>query len=524
MIRTILLFTLIVSSLSAKMYWVFFTDSSTRPRAQLTEKATLRLQQRGVANRLGDKDVSRAQLAELRNSGYKIRTVSRFLNAASLDVENSAQLQKLKKLPFVLRVAPVASWMERTPLDPISESSLFRRSVSDYGLSSTQNDILKIPTIHDYGYDGAGVLVAVFDTGFNIEHPAFNSIDVVDVYDFVEKDDDPYRYGADEHGSQVLSVMAGYYPGELIGPAYGASFLLARTENVASETRVEEDNWVAAMEWADSLGVDIISASLNYRDFDGTAEDYPDEALDGQTAIVTRAANIAASRGILVVNSMGNEGPSAGSLWHPADSPHVLSVGAIHASGDITNFSSRGPTFDGRRKPEVVAMGSSVYMMQGEDTFRTGQGTSYSTPQVAGLAALLLQAHPSLGPDSVITLFRENSNRSDNPDNTYGYGVPDLVSLFTPLDVATQGIIYPNPSISRTVRMSLPKPVAAEARTARLFDIRGRFLAYLNVHFISDDVVELELPPSSYWASQLFIVSVDFGEMLYSGKFVFIKS
>jgi len=265
--------------------------------------------------------------------------------------------------------------------------------------------ILNIPPIHDYGYDGSGVLIAVFDTGFNTDHPAFDKIQILDAYDFVEEDADPYLFGPDAHGTQVLSVLGGYFPGELIGPAHGSSFLLARTENTASETPAEEDNWIAAMEWADSLGADIISASLNYLDFDGTANDYPYSALDGNTATITQAANIAASRGILVVNSIGNEGPADSSLWTPADSPHVLSVGAVTPSREIASFSGRGPTADGRTKPDVVAMGTSVYMMLNDDRFRTGQGTSYSTPQIAGLAALLLQSHPTLMPDSVISIY-----------------------------------------------------------------------------------------------------------------------
>lgn len=532
LIRAILLFVLIISSASAKRYWVFFKDDPARPPVQLTEQARIRMAQRGLSSAPGGRAVSELYLRILRDSGYHIRTISRFLNAVSLEVVDQEQLQQLKDLPFVTSVTAVASRVARTPVNPADMTRLARSSLTDYGPSLTQNEILDIPVIHDYGYDGSGVLIAVFDTGFNIDHPVFNRINIIDEYDFVEKDDDPYKhcpddpdeYCPDEHGSQVLSAMAGYYPGELIGPAYGADFLLARTEDVSSETRVEEDNWVAAMEWADSLGADIISASLNYKDFDGTADDYPYESIDGKTAIVTRAANIAASRGILVINSMGNDGPANGSVWPPADSPHVLGVGAINAAGDIAGFSSRGPTYDRRTKPDVVAMGSSVYIIRSADAYRTGSGTSFATPQIAGLAALLLQSRPSLHPDTVITVFHENSDRSDQPDNTYGYGVPKLSGLFSLLNISTRGLIYPNPSTSGTVRMVISQPIATQAGQGKLFDIRGRFLGLLDVHAISDSAVELELPHAKPWENQLFIVTVEFGGKTYSGKFVYIKS
>jgi subtilisin family serine protease len=327
------------------------------------------------------------------------------------------------------------------------------------------------------------------------------------------------------HGINVLSVLGGYAPGEVIGPAYGASFLLARTENMASETRAEEDNWVAALEWADSLGVDIISSSLNYRDFDGTAEDYPDSAIDGETTIISRAANIAAERGILVVNSASNDGPASGSIWPPADSRHVLAVGAIDNQREIAYFSSRGPTYDGRLKPDVVALGVSAYMASGTDSYQHSNGTSFSTPLIAGLSALLLQAHPELTPDSIIALYHQNGDQAANPDNVFGYGIPDLRSFFQDQNGVSSrnSLIYPNPSTQNKITMILSDPIANLVDEGYIFDLRGRLISSLRAQMLSATRVELSLPTEIPLADQLYIVMIKVHDQTYSGKLVFIK-
>jgi len=503
--------------------WVFFEIDPQAPHLELSPRAAQRLETRGSADPRGNQPVSAVYLAALRDAGFKIRQRSRFLNAVSVEIENPEDLESLKRMPFVKSTQPVSRRQNRMlpPLD--SEPQLSKISDQNYGPSYSQNQLLTIPTIHNYGYDGSGIMVAVFDTGFDTQHPVFDHLNIIAQYDFVDHETDATGPGH-EHGINTLSVLGGYVSGELIGPAYGASFLLARTEDVASESRAEEDNWVAALEWADSLGVDIVSSSLNYWDFDNDADDYPASALDGETAIISQAANIAAERGILVVNSAGNEGASASSIWPPADSRHVLTVGATDSQGEIASFSGRGPTYDNRTKPNIVAMGQSVYMATGRSAFRQGNGTSFSTPQIAGLAALLLQANPGLVPDSIISIFQQHGSLGDFPNNDYGYGIPDLSGLFTDLKSRSSRdcLFYPNPATYSEIKMVLPDPVASNISSCRLFDVRGREIATLIPNSESAYILSLVFPEAL--ASQLIIVSVEAEGKIYSGKFVFLRS
>ena len=492
----------------------------------MTPRAEQRLQLRGSKNPFGKYAVSESYLDQLRAAGYQIRHTSRFLNAVSIIIDDPSQLSELQALPFVLSIKPVA----RHPRDrneSFSDAShLGRPSTLSYGASATQNEMLNIPEIHNLGYDGSGIIVGVFDTGFLTDHPAFDNLDILAQYDFIDDEMDASGPGH-EHGINVLSAIGGYLPGELIGPAYKATYLVARTEDAYSESRSEEDNWVAALEWADSLGVDIISTSLNYfQDFDDPSEDYPFSALDGQTTISAMAANIAASRGILVVNSAGNEGSSASSIWPPSDSPHVLSVGSVNSQQEISYFSGRGPTYDGRIKPDVVAQGSLVYMASGSNGYIRGNGTSFSAPQIAGLAAMLLQAQPSLAPDSVIAIFKNQGDNASAPNNSYGWGIPDLTTQFAKLRPGNSKncMVYPNPGGYGDIQMVLSGSISTAPEMATLYDIRGREIAHLSVTLESGNIVKINIPFSLNLANQLIIVSVKTGDKFFSGKFVFLKS
>lgn len=521
-----LLFLVSVLFATEKPYWIFLASEPGSPEVVLTPRAEQRLQLRGSENPLGNYTISESYLDQLRAAGYQIRRTSRFLNAVSIIMDDASQLSELQALPFVLSVKPVAKYPNDRNESFSTPNSLGRTSTLSYGASATQNEMLNIPQIHTLGYDGTGILVGVFDTGFLTDHPVFDNIYILAQHDFLDNEVDASGPGH-EHGINVLSALAGYLPGELIGPAYKASYLLARTEDAYSESRAEEDNWVAALEWADSLGVDIISTSLNYfQDFDDPNEDYPFSALDGQTTITARAANIAAARGILVVNSAGNEGSSASSVWPPADSPHVLAVGSLNSQREISYFSGRGPTYDGRIKPDVVAQGSLVHMASGINGYIRGNGTSFSTPQIAGLAALLLQAHPTLTPDSVISIFQNHGDNASAPNNSYGWGIPDLTSFFPKLEAGNSKscLIYPNPGGYGDIQMVLSGSISTTPEVATLYDIRGREIAHLSVTQESGNIVKINIPLSLNLANQLIIVSVKTGDKFFSGKFVFLKS
>jgi subtilisin family serine protease len=276
------------------------------------------------------------------------------------------------------------------------------------------------------------VLVALFDTGFpNLEHEAFASMKIVSQWDFIRGIDD-VRGGRDGHGTATLSVIGAFRPGELVGPAYGASFMLAVTEDIRSETPIEEDNWAAAAEWVESWGADVISSSLGYASFDRPHASYTDRDMDGATAVTTRAATMAAARGVVVVNSAGNGGlhPSRNTLVAPADGPFVVTAGAVDRAGVRAAFSSVGPTADGRTKPDVAALGVAVKSATVVTTSSYGafSGTSLSCPLVAGVVALLLQAHPAYSVDDVLLALRATSSQSALPDNLLGWGIIDAVA------------------------------------------------------------------------------------------------
>ncbi|MEW5925760.1 MAG: S8 family serine peptidase, partial [Candidatus Zixiibacteriota bacterium] len=363
------------------------------------------------------------------------------LNAASFEIDLNT-LETVKDLPFVYKISPVAVFIRPAIIETTDDSQTEGLKVSpedteplNYGQSYVQNQMINVPAMHLLGYNGQGVIVAMFDGGFRKSHTAFTEIvnegRLLDEWDFVFNDGNTQNEAEDtptaqNHGTSTWSTLGGYEPGTLIGPAYGASFLLAKTEDVRSETVVEEDNWVAALEWVDSLGADIISASLGYSDW-YTYSDY-----DGVTAITSAAASTAAALGIIVCNSMGNSGPDSGTLTAPADAFDIVAVGALSSSEIIASFSSRGPTYDGRTKPEVCAMGVSTRCAEGtSDTYYTYKsGTSLSTPMIGGACAVLLSANPALTPLQVRKALMETADNADSPNNAYGWGVADALQAF----------------------------------------------------------------------------------------------
>jgi len=395
----------------------------------------------------------------------RIRHTSRWLNAVSVEA-TAAQASSLVQLPFVTRLTPVERYARRPAADQPRSATRYPPAPSDppavprtdppdaeaessidYGLSLDQVAQINVPAVHDLGLQGQDVVIAVFDTGFdNLVHEAFSAADIVAAYDFVNGDPDvasgPDR-GDGDHGTRVLSVLGGYKTGELVGPAFAASFVLAKTEDTGSETPVEEDNWAAAAEWAEALGAEIITTSLGYTFFDSGAG-YGPENLDGRTAVTTLAAQRATELGVVVLASAGNGGedpadPGRNTLVAPADGASVLAVGGVDALGERVGFSSVGPTADGRIKPDVMAraVGVRTAGTAGVDAYTLSAGTSFSCPLAAGVAALVLQAHPDYSPAQVALALRSTASRSDAPDNRFGWGILDALAAIR-ADVASE--------------------------------------------------------------------------------------
>ncbi|NPA44996.1 MAG: S8 family serine peptidase [Chlorobi bacterium] len=380
----------------------------------------------------------------------KLRHKLKWLNAISAEVSEK-NIEKIANLPFVKKIDIVRkgtisrndNFMDFTKTirnNPFQKSDTHTKYNLDYGNSLTQVEQINVPVIHDLGYHGEDVIICLMDAGFNnLEHPVFAKMQsenrILGTYDFVNNDtnvDDEDDLGSGDHGTMTLSTIGGFEEGELIGTAYKAKYILTKTENTESETTVEEDNWVAAMEWAeDNFGPDVTSTSLGYIYFDDDTG-YDETELDGNTATITIGADIAASLGIIVVNSAGNSGSGTTTIGAPADGDSVLAVGAVEASGERSYFSSVGPTSDGRIKPDVMAMGTNVVVAEyGEgDSYYTSSGTSFSCPLTAGVAALLVQMVPTVNNMEIIEAMKATANNSNSPNNDYGWGIIDTKAAY----------------------------------------------------------------------------------------------
>ncbi len=417
--------------------WVFFTDKGIfdEPAYKQTlsglagyfsERAINRRQNRSDLKGLDfyDIPVYHRYTEQLEQIGLKIATQSRWLNAVSGQADRSI-IEKISQLPFVAEIRPVATAIRK----PIPDESFkihdnTPSADSIYGFSYTQLNQINAIKMHKLGYTGKGVLIALFDTGFRVTHPALDSIKVIAQYDFINNDitvdDSEIAISEPDHGTKTLSAIGGYASGELIGAAYGAEYILGKTEKNYTEDTTEENNWVEAAEWVDSIGADIISSSLGYLDW------YTYQDLDGETAVITIAADIAVQRGIAVFNSAGNERDDPFYyIIPPADGKYVMAVGAVNSLGDIAAFSSAGPTFDGRIKPDIVAMGVGVRVADYGGGYVNSNGTSFSAPLAAGAAALILEAHPDWSPMELREAMIKSADRYANPDNLYGYGLID---------------------------------------------------------------------------------------------------
>jgi hypothetical protein len=365
-------------------------------------------------------------------TGARLRTVSRYLGAVSVNATLSS-LERLSRLPGVAGLDLVGGGMRREP--PIPKGTAWPTDTLDYGGSEPFLEQIQIVDIHGLGFTGRGVLVGMLDTGFYRGHVALDELDVQGEWDFIHDDGCTQNEAGQDvsnqhnHGTSTLSVVGAWDPGRMIGAAPGASFLLGKTEEVSSETPVEEDYWVEGLEWAEAEGADVVSSSLGYIDW----YDYDD--LDGQTAVTTRAARVAARKGVVLCNSMGNEGLGPGSLIAPADAESILAVGAVSLSGTRAGFSSTGPTADGRVKPDVMACGVSVWAATPSDSSYTwASGTSMAAPLVAGAVAVLLEARPTWTPVELMDAIRTTATRAAAPDNYYGWGVVQALSAYLPGD------------------------------------------------------------------------------------------
>jgi serine protease AprX len=452
-------------------YWVGFSDkngtqySLSSPVDYLSERAIQRRIKQNIAIDSLDLPLNKNYIDEVIKIGATFIHASKWLNGITVKAETDSFTIKVSKLPFVKEFQLTKGLAKKSAIQKFAElegSENFPIDNSIYGPSVYQTSILNGQFLHNQNYRGQGMQIAVLDGGFFSadRYPAMDSLwannQILGIKDFVDPTAEFYK--THYHGMSVLSCMGSNVPGKLIGTATKASYWLIRSEDTGSEFLIEEDNWVAAAEFADSAGVDIINSSLGYYNFDNSEMNHPFEEMDGKTTRVTRGANIAASKGILVFSSAGNEGNNIGeNAWKhivaPSDGEKVIGVGAVNKDSIPSGFTSLGPAFGGKTKPNVTALGWSTFLQRSDGTFGYLSGTSFSSPVMAGMAACLWQSQPNATAEQVKTAIEMSGHLYENPNDKMGFGIPDMYRAWQLLqnlstsapEISKQWTAFPNP-------------------------------------------------------------------------------
>lgn len=473
-------------------YMVFFSDKSgsefsiANPTAFLSERAVQRREKHNFPVSEVDLPVNVEYVNGLREIGVDVYFTSKWMNAALVQMSED-MVSQINALTFTDSVRYIAEGLKLSDTQiPVDIPDVFRELQAVNNTTLRQLGLLNVDDMHEDGYKGEGVLIAVFDDGFQginefmpFKH-LFEEDQILGWRDYIENSGNVFRY--DDHGSASLSTIAASYD-EVSGTAPNASYLLCVTEDIESEYRIEEYNWLLAAEYADSAGADVISGSLGYSTFDDPAMNYTYEDMNGKTTIVSRAAKMASDRGIIVVVSAGNEGNKSWKyITSPADAENILAVGSVARDGILSAFSSRGPTSDGRIKPDVVAMGQGTTIFvysSGEGSIQTGSGTSFAAPQIAGFSAGILQANPAWTNLEVMSAIKNSANNSLTPDSLYGYGIPNYNiavdgGALSVGDIPDDMIsIYPNPFKENTLYLRLHDKTHSEPMVLTVSDSRG---------------------------------------------------
>ncbi|ADB37697.1 peptidase S8 and S53 subtilisin kexin sedolisin [Spirosoma linguale DSM 74] len=431
--------------------------SISRPEQFLSQRSILRRQKQNIGILERDLPVNPAYVSQLQQAGAKVWFTSRWLNAALVEATD-ATIASVQSLPIVkglefgrsLANARVSAANQVSAPKKVTTINTLADAPLEYGNSQTQITQLGADIMHQQGYHGEGMLIGVLDAGFlngdkvSFLKPLFDEKRILATYDFIKKETSVYE--DDSHGLSCLSAIAATADRQLYGTAYKASFVLIRTEDAASEKQIEEANWVLGAEYADSVGVDVISSSLGYTEFDDPSTSYTYQNMDGKTALSTRGAQIAAETGMIVVVAAGNEGSNAWRyLSAPSDAASVLAIGAVTQAGVRASFSSFGPSADGRIKPDLAARGQGTIVGSPGGQIVSGNGTSFATPLVAGLAAGFWQAHPQLTAAQVTDALRQSGSQFGNPDAQLGYGIPNFERASALADAYGQLLVFPNP-------------------------------------------------------------------------------
>lgn len=529
-------------------YYIHFADkgnnySVNAPEVYLSQRAIDRREKQEIPITPEDFPIDPDyRRAVLDVAGVRYLAHSKWMNSLSIRVEDTAIVERIRLMQFVEAVEMVpssAGKQHRTSRDKFDErlerGSSGLQSVP-YGQAFNQIQMLNAIPLHNRGFKGRNMVIAVMDGGFSHVDEMIGFEDlrkdgrILGTYDFVQQTENVYAHST--HGTLVLSTMAGMMADTFLGTAPEASYYLFRTEDGRFEYLMEEDFWITAAEFADSAGADVLNTSLGYNTFDDSLQDHTYEDMDGQTTRISIASGIAAQKGMIVVNSAGNSG---GNPWHyvnaPADADGILAIGAVRDDRGVAAFSSRGPSYDGRIKPDVMAQGAPAMVMFPDNGVGGGYGTSFSGPIVAGLAAVLWQAYPEMKASAIRQAIIESADRYFLPTSDYGHGIPDFelasVSLAAQREGSGLGVdpvtIYPNPFVNDlSVFYTAQKD---ETITFSMSDMMGRLV-------IEEETYQLKKGQSVLvnWADELndmaegmyFINSLS-GDQLESHKVVRTK-
>ncbi len=513
---------------TVRKHLVYFRDkagtpySVAQPLAFLSARSLARRSRQGIAVLPRDLPVNPTYVAQVRGVAGKplVLYTSRWFNAAAVACD-SVTLARITALPAV-RQATTLNRNFKVPTlvlpsapapAPAARGTAVLATRAQYGPAYRQNQQIGVLAMHDANFRGEGMQIGVFDAGFpgadqiSALQPLFLEQRLLSTRNFVDGGTSVYLRNS--HGTNTLSAMAGNQAGLYIGSAPKAAFRLFITEDVYSEHPIEEANWLAAAEYADSVGVDVISSSLGYTTFDAPSISYTYADMNGRNAISSRAAVGAARVGMVVVSAAGNEGSSA---WHyvsaPADADSIMSVGAVDSLGNRAYFSSFGPSADGRIKPTLAAMGLAAAVIGPTGTPFRGNGTSYACPVLAGMVAGFWQANPSLTAQQVIAALRSTASQAATPDNSLGYGIPNFVTAYnrlhpgTPLAAVTAAGaddqplgIFPNPGGAEgSRRLVLPAALRGQRLSIRVLDVRGAEVVRQQLPAPADSEIPLRLP------------------------------
>jgi len=526
-------------------YLVLFKDKANstysvdKPTEFLSQRSVDRRKKQNIAITANDLPVNESYLAAIRQTGAKVIYPSRWFNGALIEASD-AQLTQIKALPSYKGIElnlPVANITSQSP--GIARTAAINRKLGttediNYGKMNAQLALMEVADMHKKGFQGENMLIAILDNGFakGDEVAYFKQLRdekrIIDSHDFVARDGNIYNDGF--HGLNVMSTIAGYLPGTLVGTAFKASFALYVTENNFGESPYEEITWLMAAERADSLGADVINSSLGYTtfddEFDSPAYNHTYKDMDGKTTIVSRAARYATRKGIIVVNSAGNDGNDAWKyIGAPADVDSVLTVGATNYDRSYSSLSSVGPNAAQQQKPDVAAVGAGTIIGDLGGGASSGYGTSFSAPQIAGVAAILWQAYPNLTAQQVIYVLKKSGHQAATPDNLLGYGVPNLIKAqeivqneFAPL--GTEGellrdvILSPNPAQGE-VTLTIPQTLIGKLANVSIYSASGA-----TMHSAATRLAAKHTVATGQLASGLYLVRIKVDDQERTLKFI----